>query len=115
MVNKLYKETPPDAPEGKYIADLHKSAKKIRDAFLEGAVEAGKKANANTTEKTTDKEVKSKARSISKITAEMTDAERYEILKDKKITAPYYSGEVDNLIAEELEGKINSAAKKSCC
>ena len=102
-INKLYKETPPDAPEGKYIADLHKSAKKIRDAFLEGAVEAGKKANAKTTEKTTAKEVKSQARSISKITAEMTDAERYEILKDKKITAPYYSGEVDNLIAERKE------------
>ena len=63
-INKLYKETPPDAPEGKYIADLHKSAKKIRDAFLEGAVEAGKKANAKTTtaEKTTAKEVKSQAR-----------------------------------------------------
>lgn len=112
-INKIYKTVPPDSVEGQYLASMRNSVKSIRDAFLEGAVEAGKKANVKTTEKTTVKEVKSKARSISKITAEMTDAERYEILKDKKITAPYYSGEVDNLIAEELEGKINNAAKKA--
>ena len=94
---------------------MRKAVKPIRDAFMEGAVEASKKANAKTTttEKTAAKEVKSQARNVSKITAEMTDAERYEILKDKKITAPYYNGEMDSLIAEELEGKINSAAKKA--
>ena len=77
-INKLYKETPPDAPEGKYIADLHKSAKKIRDAFLEGAVEAGKKANAKTTKKTTAKEVKSKARITSEQDAAYLDAVTYD-------------------------------------
>ena len=45
-INKLYKETPPDTPEAKYIADMYKAVKTIRDAFMEGAVEAGKKANA---------------------------------------------------------------------
>ena len=75
-INKLYKETPPDAPEGKYIADMHKSAKKIRDAFLEGAVEAGKRANAKTTttEKTAAKEVKSQARVTSEQDAAYLDA-----------------------------------------
>ena len=115
-LNKVYKTVDPDSIEGKYIADMRKAVKPIRDAFMEGAVEAGKKANAKTTttEKTTAKEVKSQARSISKITAEMTDAERYEILKDRKITAPYYSGEVDNLIAErkeQLYGKTKQEAK----
>ena len=78
MVNKLYKETPLDAPEGKYIADLRKSAKKIRDAFLEGAVEAGKKANAKTTEKTTANEVKSQARVTSEQDATYLEAVTYD-------------------------------------
>ena len=114
-INKIYKTVPPDSAEGRYLAEMKNSVKKIRDAFMESAVAASEKANAKTTtaEKTLAKERKSQARSISKITAEMTDAKRYEILKDKKITAPYYNGEVDTLISEELEGKINNEAKKA--
>ena len=63
-LNKVYKTVDPDSIEGKYIADMRGAVKNIRDAFMEGAVEAGKKANAKTTttEKTTAKEVKSQAR-----------------------------------------------------
>ena len=46
-INKLYKETPPDTPEAKYIADMHKAVKTIRDAFMEGAVDATKKNASN--------------------------------------------------------------------
>ena len=118
-INKLYKETPPDTPEAKYIADMRKAVKPIRDAFMEGAVEAAKKSasgNKTKVETAENKTVKSQARAVSKITAEMTDAERYQELKDKKITAPYYNGEVDNLINENkaaLETKISGFAKEA--
>ena len=58
LFNKLstiYKGVDPDSVEGKYIADMRKAVKPIRDAFMEGAaqasknVEAKKKASANTT------------------------------------------------------------------
>ena len=51
-----------------------------------------------------------------KITAGMTDKQRYEILKDKKITAPFYRGEADFLISEknkDLESKEKDFAKKA--
>lgn len=72
LFNKLsaiYKGVDPDSVEGKYIADMRKAVKPIRDAFMEGAaqasknVEAKKKASANTTEaKSEKKTVKSQAR-----------------------------------------------------
>ena len=59
LFNKLsaiYKGVDPDSVEGKYIADMRKALKPIRDAFMEGAaqasknVEAKKKTSANSTE-----------------------------------------------------------------
>ena len=41
-INKVYKTVPPDSAEGKYIADMRKAIKPIRDAFMEGVVEAAK-------------------------------------------------------------------------
>ena len=75
-LNKVYKTVDPDSIEGKYIASMRKAVKPIRDAFMEGAVEAGKKANAKTTttEKTTAKEVKSQARVTSEQDAAYLDA-----------------------------------------
>ena len=46
-INKIYKELPPDAPEGKYIAEMRNAVKPIRDAFMEGAVAASKNAAQN--------------------------------------------------------------------
>lgn len=43
-INKVYKTVPPDSAEGKYIASMRKAVKPIRDAFMEGAVEASKNA-----------------------------------------------------------------------
>ncbi len=48
-----------------------------------------------------------------KITAEMNDDQRYEILKNKIITSPFYDGEVDSLISDEIEGKTDKFAKKA--
>ena len=50
---------------------------------------------------------------VTKITADMTEEERYELLKDKKISAHIYKGEADMLIAEELEGKTDRFVKKA--
>ena len=47
----------------------------------------------------------------SKITAGMTDAERYELIRNREIDAPYYNGEADRLIAEEIESKKHKYAK----
>ena len=56
-INKVYKTVPPDSAEGKYIADMRKAIKPIRDAFMEGAVEAAKKQS-----KTNNAEIRHKAR-----------------------------------------------------
>ena len=112
-ISNVYKTVPPDSAQGKYIADMRKAVKPIRDAFMEGAVAASKNAKS-TTKQPISTEIKSKARS--KITAEMTDAERYNELKDKKITAPYYNGEVNGLIADHkdrLLGKTKQEAKSA--
>ncbi len=73
-INKVYKTVPPDSAEGKYIADMRKSVKPIRDAFFEGAVEASKKAKTTTIRKTSEKEVKSKARVTSEQDTAYLDA-----------------------------------------
>ena len=96
----MYNSVDPDTFQGKYMKDARNKVKSIRDAFLEGAVTASKnaatkKASAESAEaKSDNKKVKSQARAVSKITAEMTDAERYEKLKNKKITAPYDTGDI---------------------
>ena len=41
----------------------------------------------------------------------MSDAERFEILKDKVLEPAVYNGEADNLIAEELESRKHKYAK----
>lgn len=49
LFNKLstiYKGVDPDSVEGKYIADMRKAVKPIRDAFMEGAAQASKNAEA---------------------------------------------------------------------
>ena len=122
-LNKVYESVDPDTWQGKYMKDARNKIKSIRDAFLEGAVAAGKnaainrKASANNAEaKSEKKTVKNQVRAVSKITAEMTDAERYNELKDKKITAPYYNGEVDALIEKNnaaLETRISDFAKET--
>lgn len=43
-INKVYKTVPPDSAAGQYIASMRKAVKPIRDAFMEGAVEAAKNA-----------------------------------------------------------------------
>lgn len=56
---------------------------------------------------------------IAKITTDTTESQRYEILKEKKITAPFYKGEADKIISinqKELEsqklGLVKSALVK---
>ncbi len=73
-INKIYKTVPPDSEEAKYIADMRKAVKPIRDAFMEGAVAAGKKTKTNTIKKTTEKMVKSKARVTSEEDTAYLDA-----------------------------------------
>lgn len=46
----------------------------------------------------------------SRITVGMSDAERAEILKNKKIIAPIYEGQADDLIVEKKE-KLESRKK----
>ena len=49
LFNKLstiYKGVDPDSVEGKYIADMRKAVKPIRDAFMEGAAQASKNVEA---------------------------------------------------------------------
>jgi hypothetical protein len=49
LFNKLstiYKGVDPDSVEGKYIADMRKTVKPIRDAFMEGVAQASKNAEA---------------------------------------------------------------------
>ncbi len=47
------------------------------------------------------------------ISAEMSDNERYVILKNKKIFAPVYEGEADDVILEELDSRKHNSAKKA--
>lgn len=54
-------------------------------------------------EKSTGEGVKLKIGDSKKITLEMTDAERTEILKNKVLTAPVYKGEAENYIYNELD------------
>lgn len=58
-INKIYKTVPPDSVEAKYIADMRKALKPIRDAFMEGAVAASKNA-AEQTKKTVGETVNRK-------------------------------------------------------
>ena len=58
-----------------------------------------------------EKDIKASPRK--RIAVGMSDAERYEVLKNKKITAPFYDGEADAFIAEELEGETNRFAKQA--
>lgn len=48
-----------------------------------------------------------------RITSVMTDDERYEILKNKKISAPIYKGQADKYIEDEIQGKAKSVARKA--
>ena len=80
-INKIYKTVAPDSAEGKYLAEMKNSVKKIRDAFMEGAVAASKnavskkKASANNAEaKSENKTVKSQARVTSEHNAAYLDA-----------------------------------------
>jgi hypothetical protein len=76
-ISNVYKTVPPDSEQGKYIADMRRALKPIRDAFMEGAVEAAKKsASGNKTEvKTTEKKaVKSQARVTSEHDTAYLDA-----------------------------------------
>ena len=45
-INKIYKTVDPDSYEGRYIANMRNSAKRIRDAFMEGVAAAGEKYSA---------------------------------------------------------------------
>ena len=45
-VNKIYKTVEPDGYEGRYIANMRNSVKRIRDAFMEGVAAAGEKYSA---------------------------------------------------------------------
>lgn len=118
-LNDRYKEVDPYSVEGLALADMRDNVvKPIRDIFFEGAKKIAEHNKAKVETKsevkaTVKKSSRNQGSTVSKITAEMTDAERYQELKNKKITAPYYNGEVNTLIVEELEGKINNEAKKA--
>ena len=94
----------------------YKSFKAMFDAFAK----ANQGRNAETAvESTGDGKAaqrKSSDAITPKIKAGMSDEERYELLKDKKITAPFYEGEADALIAERkkaLESKKIDFAKSA--
>ena len=48
-----------------------------------------------------------------RITSAMTDDERYEILKNKKISAPIYEGQADKYIEEETDRATRQIGKKA--
>ena len=48
-----------------------------------------------------------------RITSAMTDDERYEILKNKKISAPIYEGQADKYIEEETDAATQRIGKKA--
>ncbi len=47
------------------------------------------------------------------ITADLTDAERYEILKDKQIAAPIYDGKAEKLVNIDINRKTQQQVKKA--
>ena len=81
-IDKLYRTLKPDSAEGKYIADMRKTAKKLKAAFAEGLTAASEKTAAKT-KKTVGKSMvkKSDRTSNKQITPEMSEDDRYEALK----------------------------------
>ena len=85
-LNNIYKTVDPDTVEGKYIADMRNSVKKIRDAFMEGVTAASEK-NALHEKQDGVKSVKHSGRVISNKDSagnELT-AEQQEYFKDSKV------------------------------
>lgn len=53
-IDKMYKGVKVDSEEGQYLADMHETAKKLRDLFVEGAQTAAKSSETNTSETKVD-------------------------------------------------------------
>ena len=85
-LNNIYKTVDPDTVEGKYIADMRNSLKKIRDAFMEGVTAASEKNSLHKKQEDV-KSVKHSGRVISNKDSagnELT-AEQQEYFKDSKV------------------------------
>ena len=82
----IYKTVDPDTVEGKYIADMRNSVKKIRDAFMEGVTAASEK-NSLHEKQDGVKSVKYSGRVISNKDSAGNElsAEQQEYFKDSKV------------------------------
>ena len=111
-INNVYKNTPPDAPEAEYISSMHKAAKQIRDAFMEGAVAASKNAAKTETKASFEesyqksKDVRKNARYSKEHIAQLQslDASTSTVPMDKLVER--YESIIK--IWNELGGEINS-------
>lgn len=108
--------------EGAVVAQL-KNFEQLQKLFMEGVQSAGENYRAAEVvdEKSTtqDGDAMYSERNDAKITLEMTDSERAEILKNKVITAPVYAGQAQRVITEskndlgsQKESLIKSALVK---
>lgn len=95
-INKIYKEVPPDAPEGRVIADMRRAAKKIKDAFIEGAVAAGEKSAASGS---TRSEIKSKARGATAY----TEYDKPITVEDIQTLRSIGRKSINNFTADDIE------------
>ncbi len=99
----------------KSFIDILRSLGTETNSAEENLSENKKEDQSAETEKSSKKSLKDD-RIDDKITVGMSDSERAAILKNKKITAPIYEGQVDNLIyenEEKLEARTKDFAKKA--
>ena len=61
-IDKLYRNLKPDSAEGKYIADMRKTAKKLKAAFAEGLTAVSEKTAAKTKKTASESTVRSSGR-----------------------------------------------------
>ena len=111
----------PESEEAKLVAGMTDTLQELHNLWVDALADAGKSYSKSDAKSGNIKfsERDSSEKSKAKITAKLTDAERTEILKNKKIAAPVYKGEADEVISinkKDLEsqklGLVKSALVK---
>lgn len=109
-IRSVYGGLKPDSVEGRYVAEMAEAVEKLQELFVEGLVEASENAQVANGQKNTTPEdgVKYSVRD-GKLTAETTEQDRYELLKDAKIAL----AEVNYKVIENVDLELYNTRKKS--
>ena len=111
-----YKGVQPDSDEGRMVADMQDMIGTLQALYMDALVDASENFDGGvqkiTTEDSGGVKYSTGLQNQAQITANLTDAQRTEILQTKNIVAPVYAGEADVSIQKETDlesGKISLA------